>query len=70
MSVIATQGRLKRAARELETEWLTAQTGWRDENSRRFGENHVEPLLERVRMVEQMMSQLAAVLQQARHECG
>jgi hypothetical protein len=70
MSVTAGLGRLRRAAKDLRTQWGEVKTVWHDENCRRFGENHIEPLLARLRTVELAMGHIAAVLQRARHDCG
>jgi hypothetical protein len=70
MSVTAGLGKLKHAAKDLRLQWGEVQSTWHDDNCRRFQENHVEPLLDRLRMVELALGHMASVLQQARHDCG
>ncbi len=69
MSVIAGIGKLRDAAKQLRLQWGEVQGEWHDENARQFHENHIEPLLARVRAVELAMSQIAATAQKARHDC-
>ncbi len=69
MSVTAGLGKLKQAAKDLRIQWAEVRSAWQDDNSRRFQEDRVEPLLARLRMVELAMAQMASVLQQARRDC-
>ena len=69
MSVTASLGKLKNAAKDLHLQWSEVQAFWYDENARHLQTNYLEPLLARVRMVELAMGQIAAVLQKARHDC-
>lgn len=69
MSTSAGLGRLKQAAKDLRAQWNETQAAWHDENSRRFEERYVDPLLARVRAVELALAHMAAVLQEVRHDC-
>lgn len=69
MSVTAGLGKLKEAAKDLRAQWNEVKGCWQDENTRHFQENHIEPLLARLRMVELAMGHIASVLQQARRDC-
>jgi hypothetical protein len=69
MSVIAGLGRLKQSGKDLRVAWQAVQAAWQDENCRHFQESHMEPLLARLRAVEQAMAHMASILQQARHDC-
>ena len=69
MSTSAGLGKLKQAAKDLRMQWNETQAAWHDENSQRFEERYVIPLLARVRTVELALSHIAAVLQEVRHDC-
>ena len=70
MSVSASLGKLKQNAKDLRLQWLEVKQFWRDENSRRFEEQHLAPMLARLRRVELAMGHMASILQKARHDCG
>ena len=69
MSVNAGLQKLKRAGKDLRTQWNEVKGTWHDENSRRFEEQHLAPLLARLRTVELTMGHMATILQEARHDC-
>ncbi len=69
MSVTAGIGKLRDSAKQLRQQWNEVQSAWHDDNARRFHENHIEPLLARVRMLELAMAQMAATMQKARGDC-
>lgn len=69
MSVTAGVGKLRKATKDLRIQWREAQTAWRDENSRRFEEKYIAPLLARARTTELTMARMATVLQNVRHDC-
>ncbi len=69
MSVVAGIGKLRDAAKQLRQQWGEVQGEWHDDNARLFHENHIEPLLAKIRAVELAMSQIAATAQKARHDC-
>lgn len=69
MSVNAGLGKLRRAAKDLRTHWSTVKVTWRDENSRRFEDKYLNPLLVRLRMLELTMGRMATVLQKTRQDC-
>lgn len=69
MSVIAGIAKLRDSSKKLHQQWLAVQDSWRDENARRFHENHLEPLLAQVKIVEMAMAHLAASVHKARRDC-
>ena len=69
MSVIAGIAKLRDSSKKLRQQWLEVQNSWRDENARRFHENHLEPLLAQLKMVELAMSQMATSVHHARRDC-
>lgn len=69
MSTSAGIGKLKQATKDLRAQWNETRAAWHDENSQRFEERYVLPLLARVRSVELALSHMAAVLQEVRHDC-
>jgi hypothetical protein len=69
VSVIAGLGKLRQAAKDLGVRWDEAKTAWHDENSRRFEERQLAPLLTRLRTVELSLRHMATILQKVRHDC-
>ena len=69
MSVVAGLGKLRHAAKGLRVQWSEAKTAWHDENTRRFEERCLTPLLTRLRTVELTLRHMATVLQKVRHDC-
>ena len=69
MSVIAGLGKIRRAAKDLRAQWGEVKSAWHDENTRRFEQRHVGPLLARLRTVEMTMGHMATILQKVRHDC-
>jgi hypothetical protein len=70
MSAAASAAKLRNGAKQLRLQWLEVRAAWRDENSRRFEEKYIAPLLARARTTELTMAQMAAVLQKVRNDCG
>lgn len=69
MSVSASLGKLKQAAKDLRMQWHAVRQSWRDDNSRRFEERYLAPLLGRLRRAEMAMGHMTSILQKARHDC-
>lgn len=69
MSLSAGIGKLRDSSKHLLGHWTEVQSSWQDENARRFYENHIEPLVAQVRMVELAMSQMATTVQKVRRDC-
>jgi hypothetical protein len=69
MSVHSGLGKLKRASKDLHRHWSEVKSLWHDENSRRFEERYVGPLVARLRTVETAMGHMASILQKVRHDC-
>ena len=70
VSAAASAAKLRNGAKQLRLQWLEVRATWRDENTRRFEEKYITPLLARARATELTMAQMAAVLQKVRHDCG
>ncbi len=69
MSVGSGHAKLKRAARDLTSEWREVNRYWRDEVSRRFEKEHLEPILAKLRSAVEAMGHMDAVVNQARRDC-
>ena len=69
MSVNAGLGKLKRATKDLRAQWSEVRSAWHDQNTRRFEERYVAPLLTRLRTVELTMGHMATVLQKVHRDC-
>jgi len=62
-------GKLKQAAKDLRRQWDRVHASWADENSRRFEQERIAPLLLRLRTAEMSMARLASIVQHARRDC-
>ncbi len=69
MSVTSGQGNLRQAGKDLRARWLDTKAAWHDQNSRRFEEEYLVPLLGRLRTVELAMGHMATVLRKVRGDC-
>ena len=69
MSVGAGHATVKRAAKDLLARWRTTQSTWRDENSRKFEENYIEPFMSKLRTAEAALGHMDMVLGQIRRDC-
>jgi hypothetical protein len=69
MSVNAGLAKLKRGAKDLRAQWGEVRSTWHDENAWRFEQNHLAPLLTRLRTVELTMGHMITVLRKAHHDC-
>ncbi|MFH1746909.1 MAG: hypothetical protein ABIG44_07660 [Planctomycetota bacterium] len=69
MSMNSALQKTKRASKDLRVQWSEVKSVWYDENSRRFEEQYIVPLLARLRTVELTMSHMASILQKARRDC-
>lgn len=69
MSVTSGQGNLRQASKDLRVRWTDTKAAWHDQNSRRFEEKYLVPLLGRLRTVELAMGQMATVLRKVRGDC-
>jgi len=70
MSVSGGIGKMKQARQILQAQWDETSSAWQDENSRRFEERVIAPLLTRVRQVEQALGQMDVILHEVRRDCG
>lgn len=62
--------RLTRAAKRLRDQWLMTKEHWRDENSRTFERDHLDPLAPAITLTLAAVQRLAEVLEQAERECS
>ena len=69
MSVNAGHARLREASKDLLVHWNDIRAVWRDENSQRFEEAWVEPLLSSIRTARIAMEHMETVLQRIRRDC-
>ena len=69
MSVTSGQGNLRQTGKDLRARWIEAKASWHDQNSRRFEEKYLVPLLGRLRTVELAMGHMAAVLRKVHGDC-
>jgi hypothetical protein len=69
MSVNAGHAKLREGSKRLQARWKEIRVMWRDENSRRFEETLVEPLLSSIRTGEIAMEHMEAVLHRIRRDC-
>jgi hypothetical protein len=69
MSVNAAHGKLRRACSDLVVRWQGTRTAWHDEVSEKFEENHLKPLVAKLRRAEAALEQMDVVLHQVRRDC-
>ena len=70
MGVYEGRGQLSKATKDLMNHWQETRHGWDDAQARRFEEAVLVPLQLDVRQAESAMDHMAALLQQAKHECS
>jgi hypothetical protein len=68
-SLIDGAGQLKSAADKLEETWMIARESWDDAVSRSLENEHLEPLLQQVRLALDAIARLNGVLTTACREC-
>ncbi len=69
MSVESSAGKLKQVEKDLSRLWSETRLFWRDENSRRFEREVIEPLLVKLRATQTAMGRIAVVLRSVRRDC-
>ncbi len=69
MSIETGQSVLNHALKELHARWAVARESWRDETSRAFEANHLDPLEVNTRKAVEAMSQMATILHRLRRDC-
>jgi hypothetical protein len=62
--------RLKQALKDLQVTRDEVTEHWKDETSRKFQENYLDPLGPRIRRTVATLSELAELLAKAERECG
>ena len=70
MSVNAACGKLKRASKDLLVRWDETRLLWYDENSRKFEDNHLRPLMAALRTAEIAMGNMDETLGRVRRDCS
>lgn len=63
-------GQLREAMEVLQRSWRETQEHWRDANSRRLEDDHLQPLARAVASTFPAIQHLAAALAEAERECG
>ena len=69
MSVNSGLGKVHRASVDLGVKWDEIKSVWRDQNSRKFEEDILTPLLARLRAAEAAMGQMEDTLYKLRRDC-
>lgn len=69
MSVRTAFGQLEHARKSLLAQWDETRQAWTDENGRRFEEEVIAPLMNRIRQLELALNQLDVALQRAHRDC-
>ena len=69
MSVSSGHAKLQRASKDLLARWNGTRLFWRDDVSRKFDQNHLTPLLKKLRAAQEAMSHMDAILNQVRRDC-
>jgi len=69
VSVESSAGKLKQVEKDLSRLWSETRLFWRDENSRRFEREVIEPLLVKLRATQTAMGRIAVVLRSVRRDC-
>jgi len=69
MSVNAGRAKLRDASKKLMVRWEGIRHGWRDEISKNYEENHIKPLMIKLRKAAEAMERMDLVLNHVRHDC-
>ena len=62
--------RLRHATRELQFQWRATRETWDDQTARDFEENHLKPMMPKLRLVMSATSELTELYQRAAKECA
>lgn len=62
-------GRIRHALEKLEIAWREIEKDWNDAVSRRFGENHLEPMVPRVKMALDAISRMSLLMDEVERDC-
>jgi hypothetical protein len=62
-------GRIRHALQSVEAVWHDASSDWNDAVSRRFGANHLEPLVPRVKLALDAISRMSLLLDEVQRDC-
>jgi hypothetical protein len=62
--------KLQSALETLQREWQQATDEWRDDVSRKFAENHLDPLGPTIKIAIDAIRRMEAVVARAERECG
>ena len=69
MSVRTAFGQLEHARKSLLEQWEATRVTWTDDNSRRFEEEVIIPLMGRIRKMELALNVLDIALRKAQRDC-
>ena len=70
MSVNAGYAKLKQAAKLLQRHWNETRMIWRDENSRHFEENCLQPMFTSIRTAEKALGHMDDIMAKVRRDCS
>jgi hypothetical protein len=62
-------GRIRHALENLEIAWQEASYDWNDAVSRRFSENHLEPMLPRVKLALDAITRMSLLMDEVERDC-
>ena len=69
MSLHTGQANLRKATKDLSARWGEIRTVWRDDVAKQFEEQYVMPLMRELRVSQEAMAHMAAVVAQIRQDC-
>jgi hypothetical protein len=69
MSLQAGQASLNKASKMLFARWGETRSLWRDEVAQEFEDRYITPLMRDLRVSQEAMDHMAAVLTKVRHDC-
>lgn len=69
MSIESSVSKLTRVEKDLRRTWGEIAALWRDDNSRRFEQTVISPLITRLRTTSMAMGRMATALRKARQDC-
>jgi len=69
MSLHTGQANLRKAAKDLSARWGEVRTVWRDDVAKKFEELYIVPLTRELRVSQEAMAHMTAVVAQIRQDC-
>jgi len=61
--------RIRHALKELETAWNQASSEWKDAVSRRFNEQHMQPIIAPVKLALDAINRMSLLLDEVERDC-